>query len=422
MANYTTDLHEIKRAISTFSKNITKSLNQVDNKFIMQMLYGLLKSSSTIISDVALALNEDIKRINTVKRLTRHLASFTNVDTIHKNYLKQIHTLLPDNPIVIVDDSDVIKPLGIKFESLGTVRDGSASTTSKNVYEKGYHICEMVALTKKEKQPVSLYSNIYSNVEENFESTNSKTLDGLNSIMSQFNKKVLFVFDRGFDNLAFYKHIDQNKHFFLTRIKETRNFKYKDKTVNVKELRDSRKGMIATDIWFNHKKVPCKISYLKVSLPKYQHHTMHLVLLYGLGKKPMMLLTNKVIDSKDAAISIVRAYMSRWRIEEYFRFKKQQFRFENFRVRSLHSIKTLNLLITIAIGFIGMNVEKLDKNLLSLKILEHSKSIKSKVYFKLYRFAEGIKEILAHAKCGISHFLNITKRKRFNQLSFIYKL
>jgi len=143
MTNYTTDLYEIKRAINTFSKNITKNLNQVDKKFIMQMLYGLLKSSSTIVSDVALALNEDVKRINTIKRLTRHLASFLNFDIIYENYLHQVFKLLPDNPIVIVDDSDVIKPLGRKFESLG-----SASSTKKNVYEKGYHMCEMVALTK----------------------------------------------------------------------------------------------------------------------------------------------------------------------------------------------------------------------------------------------------------------------------------
>ncbi len=150
-------------------------------------------------------------------------------------------------------------------------------------------------------------------------------------------------------------------------------------------------------------KIPCKISYLKVSLPRYKNHAMYLVLLYGLGKKPMMLLTNKVVNSKKAAISIVRVYMSRWRIEEYFRFKKQQFRFENFRVCSLHSIKTLNLLLTIAISFIGMNAEKLNKNLLSLKIVDHSKSIKAKVYFKLYSSV-----FLFALKCHIRLFIHKT--------------
>ena len=60
-----------------------------------------------------------------------------------------------------------------------------------------------------------------------------------------------------------------------------------------------------------------------------------MVLVYGIGETPMMLATNKGIKSKEDAIGIVRNYMSRWRIEEYFRFKKQQFGFEGFRVRSL---------------------------------------------------------------------------------------
>ena len=49
-----------------------------------------------------------------------------------------------NNPIFIIDDSDVTKPLGEKFEDLGIVRDGS----SKNkTYEKGYHHTEIIGLT-----------------------------------------------------------------------------------------------------------------------------------------------------------------------------------------------------------------------------------------------------------------------------------
>ena len=41
--------------------------------------------------------------------------------------------------------------------------------------------------------------------------------------------------------------------------------------------------------------------------------------------------------------------MSIWGIEEYFRFKKQEYGFENFRVRSL-KINNLNKLLTCTIG------------------------------------------------------------------------
>lgn len=54
---------------------------------------------------------------------------------------------------------------------------------------------------------------------------------------------------------------------------------------------------------------------------------------------------------------IIRAYMSRWRIEENFRFKKQQYELENIRVRTLKAINTLNMLLMMHIGHIGMLAE-----------------------------------------------------------------
>ena len=55
----------------------------------------------------------------------------------------------------------------------------------------------------------------------------------------------------------------------------------------------------------------------------------------------MMLATNKEIKSKEDVINVAKTYFSRWRIEEYFRCKKQMFRFENFRVRKLKRVLNL---------------------------------------------------------------------------------
>lgn len=54
----------------------------------------------------------------------------------------------------------------------------------------------------------------------------------------------------------------------------------------------------------------------------------------------------KEIKNKSDLIKIVSSYLSRWRIEEYFKFKKQQFNFEKLLVRSINSIKNLNGLFT----------------------------------------------------------------------------
>lgn len=42
-----------------------------------------------------------------------------------------------------------------------------------------------------------------------------------------------------------------------------------------------------------------------------------------------------------------------WRIEEYFKFNKQSFDFKNLRVQSLKSIRNLDFMFTMTIGYIA---------------------------------------------------------------------
>ena len=65
----------------------------------------------------------------------------------------------------------------------------------------------------------------------------------------------------------------------------------------------------------------------------------------------MKLLTNIKSTEKEDVIKIVRLYLSRWRIEEYFRGKKQEYDFENMRVRTLKVMNNLNMMLTIHLGY-----------------------------------------------------------------------
>lgn len=60
-----------------------------------------------------------------------------------------------------IDNSDVAKPCGKSFDGLRMVRDGSRSTGSKCVLEKGFFVTEAVVLTSQ-KQPVSVFSEVWS--------------------------------------------------------------------------------------------------------------------------------------------------------------------------------------------------------------------------------------------------------------------
>lgn len=104
---------------------------------------------------------------------------------------------------------------------------------------------------------------------------------------------------------------------------------------------------------------------------------------------------------KEDVIKIVRLYLSRWRIEEHFREKKHEYDFENMRVRTLKAMNSLNMMLTMHLGYVAMLADKIDKKLLVIKIIEASKSLRSTVIVWFSQISRGIKEILKYCHTGI---------------------
>lgn len=414
MRNFTTDTYEIKRKIIAFSEKLTEGTGQVQRKFIQDMIYGIAKSKSVLLSDISDSLIEDTKKVNTVERLSKNLQKDI-LKCINGNYYNQVAKVISTvEPVVLVDDTDVIKPYGNKFDSLGIIRDGSSR---KNNYEKGYKVTEMVALTKNKQQPVSLFSHIHSAKEKQYRSTNEITYKGLTTVINTLQRKATFIFDRGYDMNELFKFMYNQNQDFVIRLTERRKIFYKGKWYKATTLRDSRKGKFKTKVLFQGQEKNCYISHVNCKITASKKN-MRLILIYGLSDIPMMLATNKVIKSKEDVVKILRLYMSRWRIEEYFRFKKQEYGFENFRVRSLKSINNLNQLLTYTIGLISILTDEIGIKQLANKLIANSKSFKKKCLFYYYQMARGISKTLAYARTGIKEWQKIKRSNKEQQLYF----
>lgn len=302
MCNFTMNSYEMKRDILNFSKKVSEGVNKSTSKFVMDMQFGLAKSGSCLISEISRSLNEDIKLNYTIERLCDNLNNMYDdeKELIWNNYLDEVKKNVDlDNPIVLFDDSDINKEYSRKLEDLDRVID--ASSQDKRIVN-GYHVCEATILTKNEKQPLSIYSQIYSCKSKNFESKNKYTIESIKTA------------------------------------------------------------------------------------------------------------------EKEDVIKIVRLYLSRWRIEEHFRGKKQEYDFENMRVRTLKAMNNLNMMLTIHLGYIAMLVDKMDKKLLVIKIIEASKSLRNKVIVWLSQMSRGIKEILKYCHTGIKEWQDIEQRPDYKQL------
>ena len=413
MNNFTTNTYEMKREILNFSEKIAKKLSKSEKKFIQDIEYGIAASGSCLISDISRSLNEDIKLKNTIERLCDNLNSFDDTETLYNNYIEEIGDIYGKEPVVLFDDSDISKVYGKKFEDLDDVID--ASSQDKKV-TKGYHVCEATILTEKENQLISVYSQIYSCKSKDFKSMNDYTFKSIEAAKKVLNRKFIGVFDRGYDDNKIIDYMDDN--YFVIRMNDRRNFLFKGKKKNVYEEAKKRKGKIRMTLWFDdNEEYEVYISHTKVTLP-HNGKDYELVFCYGLSEeRPLILLTNRKIHSKDDVIKVVRLYFSRWRIEEYFRAKKQEYKFENIRLRTLKGINNLNLFLTIHLGHINKLAEEINRKLLSIKIIEASKSIRNKVIIWMSQFARGIKKILSYAHTGIKEWQKIEIRDKYKQLA-----
>lgn len=411
MTYFTSNTYKMKRKILTFSNKISKRLTKPQQKFTADITYGILASGSCLLTDVADHLHEDSRKINTVDRLSRHLGTGIPAEAASA-YLQAVKKWIPSEPVIHIDDSDVVKPDGYKFESLGIVRDGSECTSTKNVYKKGYHVTEACVLTAS-NHPVSIFSRIHSSSEKDYRSANSITFDAMEQGAALF-EKATFCMDRGYDDNKMFLKLDGLEQDYVIRLTSKRKLLYHNKWTPATELRDRRKGKIKTSVFYRGKDHEAYLSHVKVQITA-SRKDIYLVLVYGITEHPMMLATNKELRSKEDVIRVARIYFSRWKIEEYFRCKKQIFQFENFRVRKLHAINALNFYITVCMAFLAMISMDSESNALKAAIIKTANPVKEKVFFCYYRLAKGISGILSYAKEGVRLWFR-TKRPKYRQL------
>lgn len=404
MFNYTTLNSNLKRGILKFSEKISKKFSRPVMKFICNMIYGILSSKSCLLSEIARNLNEKISLKKTVTRLSRNLNDFDGGEELFEAYLEAIKSRYNDKSVLIIDGSDITKPASTKLEGLCEVRDGSTGEIGT-----GYHTLGAAVLSDR-KLPYGVYSRIYSSKEKDFTSEDNENLKCFEFLSKHFSKSNIRTMDRGFDCNKYYEYFIKHNEKFIIRAKKNRNVIYKNSTVNILELANRFKGKYKLE--YRDKsgmKRSVKISIIPIRLCEFRKTELNLVVVYGFGKTPMMLITNLKSDDKRLCTAVCKVYMMRWRIEEYFKFKKQSFDFENLRVQSLKSIRNLDLLLTIAIGYVAELSGKSENIKLRAEIIEVSKRLFGVPSFVYYAVADGIFEILKLVKSGIDKFFSAQK-------------
>lgn len=168
------------------------------------------------------------------------------------------------------------------------------------------------------------------------------------------------------------------------------------------------------------KTLHCKMRCVPVKLCEFPAKQLTLVAVYGFGAEPMLLLSNLKMQEKKRLCHIVaKVYLMRWRIEEYFKFKKQQFELEDLRVMSLQSIRNLNLFATLAAGYIGLTSSVHSESIYLKELKECSKRIYEMPKFIFYALGYAIERVLSMSRKGInSLFPKKVKSQQLNLFEY----
>ncbi len=97
----------------------------------------------------------------------------------------------------------------------------------------------------------------------------------------------------------------------------------------------------------------------------------------------------------------MRIYLTRWKIEETFRFIKQSYNLEDIRVMKYQRLKNLVVLVTAAAYFAATFLgQKMKLRILCEKLLIISQRFFGIPPFRFYALADGIKGILSQTSPG----------------------
>jgi hypothetical protein len=314
---------------------------------------------------------------------------------------------------VIHDGSDIRKPYSKLLPHLTKVK-----SLEKQMIN-GYNTFNSIVINDLDQRLHLLASTPYSNSDPNYNQAIGAGFNQNDIVFGQIKQtdealkaqfpdiKVRHLFDRGHDDQNLFEFVDDLDSTFIVRVKSSRNSNEfilddKGKEVFIKltdaALEQTQERVLEKFVWKNKVFPQAKIiiTWGKLTL-KNKTYSVVKVQVFDREKKAifkdqMLLITNELVDSFESAFEIYQAYLRRSKIENVFKFLKDQLGWEEFRVRDFMVIQNIITLCFFVAGYFYENQHEIVKDPQVITICQLANS-KGKVTKHFY--LEGLK-ILAN--------------------------
>jgi hypothetical protein len=409
MDTNSTTINRFKMQINKFSGIISKELSKTKQRLVKEILYGIQASKDVKLSNISRALKEDIPLIKTEDRLSRNLGDKDLTAHINNHIMRLGDDKVDDTMVIAIDPGDLMKPYAKEMENLCNIYDGSEHETAR-----GYHLCQVTAANLEHNKIVPLYCEAYSNEAKDYYGSTEKLIEVIQKVTQYTNKRGTWAIDRQGDDVDLIKFFTKEQLQFVTRLKTSRYLHFDgniNRQVKAERIHNHVNFKYQAQIYLTKdgKEELLRLDYgaVKVALPEDPKQWYTLVVIKGFGKQPMLLLTNKEVNIYDGRElwRIVEIYLTRWKCDECYRYIKQSYNLEDFRVMSYTSIRNIIVFVHAIAYFTSIYIGIS----LKLKIMVQKIFILSKRFFGVptffnYAMADGIYELLKKARNGIINF------------------
>ena len=391
----------LKAELQRFLDLICKDAKRPVAKLFFDLVCGVMRSGSTLVSMVARSLSPD-GRIKTAEcRLTEAMSAADP---------SPIESSLADFAIgmsagfLALDESDVQKPYGRAFQWLDDVMDGS--DPDKRI-GKGYHVIGMASVSQR-NQPIPFLLHAYSAKADGFESQ-------LREHRKAFAKNapgLCLSMDRGYDGEEWPRFARARSLDWVIRARSTRKYSTPSSKSSPKDIRGIAamvKGRYA--FYFPEPgkgdPVEVKATAVRIAHRGFAKGTWLAIEFFPDEREARCYLTNVDCSTREGCRKALSCYRSRWRVEETFRFMKVFYSMEGFMVRNVNAMNWLLLAVCAATAFLSSiaalrtpaywQCKNAFRSFAPDMTDEEIVAAKGHIPVELYRLASGAKEILGHS-------------------------
>lgn len=300
------------------------------------------------------------------------------VEALCKRGVEQLSKSETKELWLIADPSDLRKPYANEMPDLMQVKSLDGRLVP------GYRTLNVLGVTPGRRG--ILYHRLFSSVAEDFISEPLEVQRGLKQVSQAVRPlkermAVSWIVDRGFDDVAVWRTIWEQKEHLVCRISHTERLvayqtvagKWREGDVaaaqqHLRPMARARTRMVVRRgpqkkekrqrVTVEIRSCPLRLSYnthvRREGVGEQAQKDIWLVEVKVLGStlKPWLLITDWPVEDADSAVRILRMYRQRWAVEDSFKFTKTVLGWEQVQLLDLEGIRTLLALAWVAAGFL----------------------------------------------------------------------